>query len=289
MTRSVVTDGSTLPPVTTPSALVFCDFDETFWCHERDHASRRELARLIDVVVEAAAHDGVVFGWVTGSSLEDVVLRMAEERIDFRPHFVGSDLGTVLTIFDEDGARTPPAWTALLDRSGFSQSIVADIVDAVGRERGVTLRPQRAVSTPDHLSNYYLTSFGETEDHRAITAIQRFAFHAGVGVNINRCNPRAGDPADCFDVDFYPTECGKRAVVRFMQEHYRIGPDRCAAFGDSGNDLPMLAAVRHGWLVSNATPEARRNHHRVTAAPYSAGILHGLHEFVVELRERDNS
>ncbi|BBP86934.1 hypothetical protein BsIDN1_05520 [Bacillus safensis] len=98
----------------------------------------------------------------------------------------------------------------------------------------------------------------------------------GVAVNINKCNPLAGDPADCYDVDFLPVGTGKDEIVRFMLNQYDLSKDQGFAFGDSGNDLRMLQSVTHGFLVQNATAEAKRHHHQICHHGYAKGIYETL-------------
>ncbi|PGE98030.1 HAD family hydrolase, partial [Bacillus pseudomycoides] len=51
--------------------------------------------------------------------------------------------------------------------------------------------------------------------------------------------------------------------------------------GDSGNDLKMLQAVKFGYLLENATSEAKNGHERLTIGSYSEGILNTIKELVV--------
>lgn len=43
--------------------------------------------------------------------------------------------------------------------------------------------------------------------------------------------------------------------MKFILDKYELDKSNAIAFGDSGNDLRMLQAVRHGYLVENATEE----------------------------------
>ncbi|MGV2541871.1 HAD hydrolase family protein, partial [Bacillus pumilus] len=95
-----------------------------------------------------------------------------------------------------------------------------------------------------------------------LSFIQTLAKERGVAVNINKCNPLAGDPAYCYDVDFLPVGTGNDEIARFMLNQYDLSKDQGFAFGDSGNDLRMLHSVTHAFLVQNATVEAKRNHHQ---------------------------
>ncbi len=45
------------------------------------------------------------------------------------------------------------------------------------------------------------------------------------------------------------------------------------AFGDSGNDVALLRRVGHGYLLQNATVQAKAAYPVVTERPYADGIL----------------
>lgn len=67
--------------------------------------------------------------------------------------------------------------------------------------------------------------------------------------------------------------CGKRNVVRHLCARFGVAPERTLAFGDSGNDLEILGAVRHGYLVANCTPEARSRFPQVSPHPHVRALL----------------
>lgn len=110
--------------------------------------------------------------------------------------------------------------------------------------------------------------------------IKEIAEQYQVGVNINRCNPLAGDPEDCYDVDFIPIGTGKDEFVKFILGKYDLRRENAIAFGDSGNDLKMLKAVQHGYLIQNATEEAKKAHSMLVQGEYSIGILNTLKHII---------
>lgn len=67
-----------------------------------------------------------------------------------------------------------------------------------------------------------------------------------------------------------------------MLDKYNLKREDAFAFGDSGNDLRMLQAVKHGYLVENATEEAKNAHRKIATGPYSNGIISTL-KSVIEL------
>ncbi|MWK45129.1 HAD hydrolase family protein, partial [Escherichia coli] len=102
----------------------------------------------------------------------------------------------------------------------------------------------------------------------------------GVSVNINRCNPLAGDPEDSYDVDFIPIGTGKNEIVTFMLEKYNLNTERAIAFGDSGNDVRMLQTVGNGYLLKNGTQEAKNWDNLITDREYAKGITNTLKKVI---------
>ncbi len=254
----------------------FSDFDETYLAHAATPEQRAHLAALEEFLLTEAVEHGLLFGWVTGSSLASVREKMARCGARLLPHFVAGALGTELTFFPDGVARPDPEWRRLLRDSGFDRDRVTKAVDHLARH-GVELFPQNAPHTgkpTEFLVNYYFRSLGDVRrDERSLDLVRDLAREYGLGLNISRCNPATGDPADCYDVDFLPPVCGKRNVVRHLCARFGVAPERTLAFGDSGNDLEMLGAVRHGYLVANCTPEARSRFPRVSPHPHTQALL----------------
>ncbi|PAF15530.1 hypothetical protein CHH51_18450 [Terribacillus saccharophilus] len=120
--------------------------------------------------------------------------------------------------------------------------------------------------------NYYYFIVSEAKTNYDLNIIRHLAKNNGIGLNINHCNPKAGDPDNAFDIDFIPLGTGKSEIVKFMSDFYKVPIEKTVAFGDSGNDIEMLKAVHHGYLLANGTHEAKRLHSKITTFPY-AGII----------------
>ncbi|MFD4208327.1 HAD-IIB family hydrolase [Micromonospora tulbaghiae] len=255
--------------------VVFCDFDETYLAHRPTVAQRRSLRELEAYLVHAAER-GLLFGWVTGSSLTSVMAKARRHELAVMPHFVAAALGTELMFFTDGVAVPDPVWQRRIDASGFSTDRAGRAVAALAA-RGIRLTPQPAGVEKEYVASYYYHATGGPEtDRAALAGIRSAAQRHGFRVNISRCNPLAGDPANAYDVDLLPECCGKRNVVRHVCERFAVAPAEAYAFGDSGNDLEMLASVGHGLLVANATAEARSRHGRVSVHPYAEAVLHAL-------------
>ena len=56
-------------------------------------------------------------------------------------------------------------------------------------------------------------------------------------------------------IEFMPAGTTKAVAARTLCDLWGIDPADAVAFGDSNNDLPMLEAVGHGYLMGNAPAE----------------------------------
>ena len=178
----------------------------------------------------------------------------------------------------DGGQEEDRDWVEKIRASGFSVSKV-ELVVASLEQLGIKLYPQSQAYQGTYKRSFYLRVQGEKVDSASMAIIRSQAEAFSIKVGINRCNPLAGDPADYYDVDFIPCFGGKRDVVRFILDKTGLSPDHALAFGDSGNDLAMLRSVSYGYLVANATQEAKTKHPQITKDAYADGILSVVHEF----------
>lgn len=91
-----------LPNVEDPKYIVFCDFDETYYPHSMSLERQKDLYELEDYLEAKSNDEELVFGWVTGSSIESILHKMERGGFRFFPHFIASDLGTEITYFSEN-------------------------------------------------------------------------------------------------------------------------------------------------------------------------------------------
>lgn len=259
---------------TTPQLALFADLDETWRpTNPAAHATSgiRELETFLrDFVVERSA----LVGWVTGSNL-DSALDKAAQYVGYYPHFISSSLGTELHWVREGTVQACEHWEHRLATSLFSAAGVQAIVNQA-RSHGIELVQQDARYQGARKISYYYAITDRARLADDIGLLRRLASEQGIKAMLTRCNPAAGDPENCYDVDFIPAACGKDAVVHFVRDHFAIHPDNTYAFGDSCNDLAMLGAVRHPYLVGNAEHEARQHVQRHTRGHYCHGILEAL-------------
>lgn len=257
--------------------LLFFDFDETYYPHACTPEQLKSLSKLEDFLNNLAAYQSVKIGWVTGSDLQQLVLKMKRAQMVYSPHFIASSLGTEVYDVSEKGELHPNKdWQNRLQTLNFSSSLVKDLVSELNQLYGIKLIEQTQLGQQRYKLNYYYFIRSETQTSYDLTIIRHLANINGVGLNINRCNPQAGDPAGAFDVDFIPLQTGKKEIVQFMMTQNNVPLANTIAFGDSGNDIEMLQSVQHGYLVGNATSEAKKLYPQVTLSHYAEGIVEVL-------------
>lgn len=92
----------------------------------------------------------------------------------------------------------------------------------------------------------------------------------------------------CSDARWYPTftdiinkDASKMVGVQKILDYYGFKPDEAMAFGDGGNDIPMLKAVEYSVAMGNAVDEVKAVANYVTTDVDSDGILNALQYFSV--------
>ncbi|WP_215142959.1 HAD-IIB family hydrolase [Exiguobacterium qingdaonense] len=248
--------------------LICFDFDETYFPHACTPTQLAAVRQLEDFLERYS--DQLSTMWVTGSSLESLREKINRANLRFWPHRIASSLGTELYRVEADG-------TFSIEQA-YQKSFPDDFVSRVERivskiiQRRIELEEQPGNGTSPWIRSYYVRDqIGSWKE-----ALHLLADEEEVAVNISRCNPQAGDLADAFDVDFYPMHAGKESSVRYVCATASFLRENTYAFGDSGNDLDMLAHVGNGYLVSNATEQAKQIHSKMTKKPYAEGILEVL-------------
>ena len=77
-------------------------------------------------------------------------------------------------------------------------------------------------------------------------------------------------------LEFMPAGTTKAVAVRTLCELWGIDPADAYAFGDSSNDMPMLEAVGHGYLMGNASDELLASAPRVAPSNDEDGVARVL-------------
>ncbi|MGE9213243.1 HAD family hydrolase [Exiguobacterium aurantiacum] len=248
--------------------LICFDFDETYFPHACS-AKQLERLRQLEDFLDHHSHRLSTM-WVTGSSLETIMEKVKRAEMRYFPHRIAASLGTELYQVTASGQlELDPGYSSRFP-DDFSDR-VTQVVDRLGRT--LTIEPQTNLGTSGWMHNYYY--FGKSAQE--LEHIRSSAGDFGIAVNVSRCNPLAGDPADAYDIDFIPRGAGKVAAVDYVCDRYTFQTEHAYAFGDSGNDLGMLGYVGNGYVLGNGTEEAKREHRRVTEGMYADGILEVLH------------
>jgi kanosamine-6-phosphate phosphatase len=260
-----------LPRVEAPRWVIFSDFDETYLAHDGSPERRRDRRALEQMLLEEARPLGILFGWVADGPIDIVAATVAAHGLRLVPHFVASSWGAELDFFTrEEGRRRVAEWDARVASSGFSRARVASAIDDLAR-RGVVL--DRREQAGKHIDSYLFQPSGKARNIEIVSAIHKITERHGVGAHVYPCHPALGEPEGAYDVDFVPRGVGKRQVVEFVLEHLGFPRGRAFGFGDDVGDVEMLHAVGHGYLVDNATDDARRRFTRTAGASYARGIL----------------
>ncbi|MEZ2716292.1 HAD-IIB family hydrolase [Niallia circulans] len=256
-----------------PDYLLLFDFDETYYPHELQNWQLQALYELEEYLERIAQKKNIRIGWVTGSSLEEIEKKMKAAKMTYYPHFIASNLGTELWEINQQGEFSQnQEWVEGIKRSGFNHRVVEELINELKQVYGIQLKARTQFGQKQFKMNYYYFIEDSARVKYDLPIIKQLAQNSGMSININRCNPLAGDPANAFDVNFIPLNTGKRAVADFVMKRFKISVANTFAFGDSGNDIEMLKAVEHGYLLNNATEEAKQLHNRITPEPYAKGI-----------------
>ncbi|MEC0123482.1 HAD-IIB family hydrolase [Paenibacillus pabuli] len=255
--------------------LIFFDFDETYYPHEC-LPEQLEMVYTLEKYLQQLARDlQVKIAWVTGSSFPQIQSKMNMAGMTQLPHFIASNLGTEMWEVNPDGQLiTVPAWDKIISQSGFTRRTVEDLISQLKSLFNIVLHEQTQFGQSAYKMNYYYYAVSPDKTQYDISTIRHLAAQHGIGININQCNPKAGDPENAYDVDFIPIGTGKKAAVQFLMDYNQVLLTKTLAFGDSGNDIEMLQMVAHGYLLQNATAEAKLCHNNVAPYPYAKGILH---------------
>lgn len=260
-----------LPRVDAPRWLVFADFDETYLAHDGSPERRRDRRALEQFLIEYARTLGIAFGWVTDGPVDAIADSFHEHGLRIVPHFIASSWGAELDFFSrEEGRRSAAEWDARMGVGGFSLALVSEARDELA-SLGVKL-DDRHDGGPK-MDRFIFTPQPKQRVTDLVALIYRVAEKHLVDVHVGPCHSALGEPEGAYSVDFVPRGANKRNVAQFVMERLGVPRIRTMAFGDDIGDIDMLCAVEHGYLVDNATNEARRRFSKTAGSSYARGIL----------------
>lgn len=249
--------------------VVCCDLDETYIPFADEYRPLGGVQELEHFLIHHGAERGIVIGWVTGTNLQSA-LRKAQGYVSRSPHFICCSLGSEF-YWVRNGVLVPSqSWHDRIARSGFSTRKVAELLRFI-REQGIVLKRQpQDYQGPFKFSFYYQMNENMESE---LQWMGKAARHWRVRGQFTQCNPAAGDPADCYDVDFIAQCCGKDEALSFLMERLGVSQEKIWAFGDSCNDFAMFERAGKSYLVGNADPVAKQQKGDHLALPYCHGIL----------------
>lgn len=87
-------------------------------------------------------------------------------------------------------------------------------------------------------------------------------------------------PAKVVDTSFayhiMDKRCNKGRALQVLAQQYGFDLDRCCAFGDYDNDIPLLKVCRVGIAVGNASSKLKEVATYVSQSKYGAGFVEGI-------------
>lgn len=92
-------------------------------------------------------------------------------------------------------------------------------------------------------------------------------------------------PGGMYNIEVTKKGISKGSGLRWIGQHLGIALEEMIAFGDSGNDLEMLAAAGIGVAMGNAEEEAKKTADYVTAGNNENGMVQALQKFCPGLME----
>lgn len=228
--------------------LVICDFDETYMPYLEEKRKNSGIPELENFVNDNVEKLSILLGWVTGSSLR-AILRKSNNYVSTYPHFIACSLGSEFYWVKNGQMEEDEDWNKQITKSGFDKDKIETIVQML-QNRGFYLTKQIDDYQGRFLESFYLPMSKKTNEE--LMEISELASEHNIKAIATKCNPAAGDPANCFDIQFMPKCCGKKEVLQFLKKKLGIKDMNTWAFGDSFNDLEILQNVGNPYIVANA-------------------------------------
>lgn len=75
----------TLPEVENPKYIMFSDFDETYFPHKIDAERKSHILALEETIFVKNKQFGLIFGLVTGNSIEAIIEKMRKGGFHYLP------------------------------------------------------------------------------------------------------------------------------------------------------------------------------------------------------------
>lgn len=260
--------------------LLLFDFDETYYKHQPTSSDIEDMKELEQLLTQLSK-EKVIVAILTGSSLASVLSKMAQTGMTFKPHYIATDLSSKLYTWNGKGYEINETYQNHVLSSTFELSEIQQLISTISQKYHVSFQPQKKFQPHDTHYNYYFYSQGnEAEDVRILEDLIRLAQSKRYVVRYNRCNPRAGDPEDAYDVDFLPQYAGKKYAAQFLMSLYDIHVAQVLGFGDSGNDREFLRFLHNRFVMCNSTDPSMISEFEVTKHAYYKGLIYHIKDFI---------
>ncbi|AJC95470.1 hydrolase [Staphylococcus hyicus] len=260
--------------------LLLFDFDETYYKHQPTSSDIEDMKDLEQLLTQLSK-EGVIVAILTGSALASVLSKMAQTGMTFKPHYIATDLSSKLYTWNGKGYEINETYQNHVLSSTFELSEIQQFITAISHKYQVSFDPQKLFHLRDTHYNYYFYSQGnEAEDVRILEDLIQLAQSKRYVVRYNRCNPRAGDPENAYDVDFLPQYAGKKYAAKFLMSLYDIPKSQVLGFGDSGNDREFLRFLHNRFVMCNSTDPSMISQFEVTKHAYYKGLMYHIKDFI---------
>lgn len=256
--------------------LVICDFDETYMPYSKDKKRSCGIYELETFINSNTEKLSLLIGWVTGSSLK-AVIRKSQNHINKYPHFIASSLGSEFYWLKNGKIQESEEWNKQIEDSGFIKENIKCITESLQNKK-ILLVKQVDDYQGKYMESFYYYMSDKTE--KDILEIKETASKYQIKSHITPCNPAAGDPENCYDVQFMPKCCGKKEVLCFLLKKFNLDIQNTWAFGDSFNDFDILSSVGNPYLVANADLNLKK---QMPKAILKGEYCHGIKESLINL------
>ncbi len=173
------------------------------------------------------------------------------------------DIGRLVGLLARGGGPTVTFMYGDRVAASRADAAVEDFMRRCGVEPPVVEDPRRALGEPLYQASLFV---GVDEERRLMAELLP-------GCMANRWHPAF--------VDVNLRGCDKRSGMERLMEHFGIRRERTMAFGDGGNDIPMLRFAAVGIAMGGAAEEVRLAADWVTSAPEEEGIARALRRYGV--------
>lgn len=251
---------------------IFFDIDGTlvsFQTHKIPESAKEAIRQLrcqgIKVFIATGRHwrvinnlDGLEFdGYIT---LNGSYCCVGKDKVIYRRIIPQADIKRLLEL--EEGIDTFPC--IFVREKDMFINYVNEQTDEVFCLLNFPQPPVKNIQEALRVDNFQLIGFFKTDQEKRI--MQELP-----GCEATRWNP--------LFTDIVPVGGSKRVGMEKILEYFGLHREECMAFGDGGNDIPMLQFAGIGVAMGNAREEVRKEADYVTCGVDEEGVVHALRYF----------